>query len=364
MAFCIKNYIKNLLCLRFLPLDFYEFVKWHDNRPNYSNNEKINFYEYVRSNYNKKVLAEKPIGYFYNFANHFINNEMPLIGISNHGDRNSTETILRNLKIDTIDFRNHKSVTIENCWIRNLLLYEIKETILIKDCSIGIIDIDLIRYKKLIFENSTILLPQCSSSEKPLNGDIVLKKIFIPKDEKTFPLAIQDIRNVKERLIKSGNHAAAGFFHSVELAHERKMESPINQLFSYLYEALSDYGNSTLRPLFFFFSSILLSMTYSLSFGSFELNNSDLAGWQKNLASNDIFLKICEHVIYTKDILSSFYFAWVSIFNPLGIFSSKINLLVPTTPTQAIVHIMISLFGTTSLALFFIALRRKFRMKQ
>ena len=133
---------------------------------------------------------------------------------------------------------------------------------------------------------------------------------------------------------------------------EREDDSWTNWFVSHLYEGMSDFGSSVLRPflwLLLLYSVSVCAIFYS---GGAEVPPlSDLVGWQRTLIDPA-----------WGEYWRAFYLALQPVVNPIGIFGPK-WLLIPRYSELAA---WLSLHGFLSLillALLIFAIRRRFKIQ-
>lgn len=193
--------------------------------------------------------------------------------------------------------------------------------------------------------------------QNPFTGTVSLVNVFLPRTRDHYLLkGPQPYRNVRYHLRSLENAQMANLFHSAELAVERDDDSWTNRLLSRLYEVVSDFGSSALRPLLWEFMLFLLSMFFVLySDGAVIVSAetvSGLVGWQTLLSEPTTYGE------YSR----AAYLAVQPVVNPLGVFGVK-SILVPRYPWLAIWLSIHAILGVVLLALLVSAIRRRFKIQ-
>lgn len=191
----------------------------------------------------------------------------------------------------------------------------------------------------------------------PFTGTVSFTKdVFFPRRRNIYILpGPQPYRNMRSHLRSLENAQMANLIHSAELAVEREDDSPMNQLLSHLYEWMSDFGASALRPLVW--QGVLFILSFSLILGSDGAVQasrdpaSELAGWQQVLI--DPRWGACARAAYL---------AVQPLVNPIGIFGPR-SLLIPQSPWLALWLSLAGILGIILLALFIFAIRRRFKIQ-
>jgi len=188
----------------------------------------------------------------------------------------------------------------------------------------------------------------------PFTGTVSFTKdVFFPRERNRYILlGPQPYRNMRYHLRSLENAQMANLIHSAELAVEREDDSWTNWFVSHLYEGMSDFGSSVLRPflwLLLLYSVSVCAIFYS---GGAEVPPlSDLVGWQRTLIDPA-----------WGEYWRALYLALQPVVNPIGIFGPK-WLLIPRYSDLAA---WLSLHGFLSLillALLIFAIRRRFKIQ-
>jgi hypothetical protein len=209
--------------------------------------------------------------------------------------------------------------------------------------------------KRWSMSGGAILSAECNgeSGNNPFDGDVSLRRVFVPRTARQGSMNIQRLRDLRMHLTARGNQLAAGVFHSAELALERPNEGRLNRIWSWIYDVMADYGNSTVRPL------VSLAVFWTAIFGlaaifdaiAVAADTETLKGWYLSLSQEGRLARVYRAAT----------FAFHSVANPLGWFGTR-TVLVATNIWGSVVFAILGAFGTLSLAFLAIALRRRFRL--
>lgn len=184
-----------------------------------------------------------------------------------------------------------------------------------------------------------------SHNENQFRGPLTIRDTWFCRDH-GFGIDVQDCRNIRKDLAEKGLIAAAGEFHAIELALKRRSEPFIPKTFNWLYEVISDYGNSIGRPLAWLFLIWVALALASYFFGASEADATQVAGWRSELKDNDLARAM---------VLSA-----QSVLNPFGIFGRPV--VVASDMVWAVIVTAVGLVGTATLFFAALALRRRFRL--
>lgn len=204
-------------------------------------------------------------------------------------------------------------------------------------------------FEEFLIAHSGVLKVEFGNSEvRPFGGDVAFRNVVFPRSRTTIPEAdVQAFRNLGKMLMEKNNTLAAGYVHSVELALERKNEPFFSQFVSHIYEKVSDFGNSSGRPVLWIVGAAFLNLAIIYWFESADLTDNKLYGWQQLLA--------CDPSIRAA------YLAVQPIINPLGLFRGEPLVIAANGITQFLLFLQ-SVVTLISVPLFFLALRRRFKM--
>lgn len=256
------------------------------------------------------------------------------------GRQNRSKIIIRNSRIRTLTIDTHvEDLVLHNTYIGKL--EHVKEGSLkrFNMCGGGISQLDI----------------PPSRSPNPFTGSVWFSKTWFPTD-KHLPDKAQPYRNMRHHLRDLGNIRMADLFHALELKTERSEETLTNKFFNWLYEILSDYGASILRPiLWLFFLGFLIALVLIECDGAVPTNalTRDASGWQAALLDDDIFTPR----------FRALYLSFYSIIHPLGLFGGQ-PVLIAKTPWLSSLLIVEGIFSATLIALTIFALRRRFKLQQ
>lgn len=193
-------------------------------------------------------------------------------------------------------------------------------------------------------------------------GRVTIKNLYLPrkteegdllKEEDKRAQLMYEFRNIRMYLSKKGDVLAAGTFHAAELALERKDENCVTAALNALYEKISDYGNSTVRPLLSTLGSytLLSSLIYINSSVSVTIckDTQKIYGWQETLCQSDL-LVAASYPLY-------------AVLNPLNAFAPN-AIMISKAPSWAIIHGIFTLLCIASAILFVLAVRRRFKLEK
>jgi len=162
----------------------------------------------------------------------------------------------------------------------------------------------------------------------------------------------QAFRNLRHHLIAIHNMEAASVFHTAEMRTLLKRQNKLDKFFNHIYRGISDYGNSTVRPLLLFiFFSVGNFLVFYLSDGATVPEGTADVGWQLLLQDESKIGIAARSATITL----------TQIVNPLGIFGLK-SLVIAKSAMLVVSNALLCFAATTSLAFFVLALRRRFRL--
>ncbi len=275
------------------------------------------------------------------------------------------DTTIKNLIIEnvaigslTLQVRTLQ-VTIRNSAISRLqLLYG---GVVLENCNIGTLTLaghpqGLIGTNELTVSGGCILDIVCPPpwTPSPFQGSASFSNIFLPRNPVDYLIkGPQPYRNVRSHLRKLENSQGANLFHSAELAMERRTDTRANKVLGFLYEIFSDYGSSTLRPVGWLVGLWFLSfLVIYITNGAAQVNGVDYSGWREVLLASDCWGRFWRAVVLSLQQISS----------PLTILGAKTLLVAKYTwlATWSVIH---SLLSVVLIALFVLAVRRRFKMQ-
>jgi hypothetical protein len=185
--------------------------------------------------------------------------------------------------------------------------------------------------------------------------DAVFSRTWVPRfrlPRETFDVAGH--RYLRTRFASENNSLAAGVFHAAELSMERPNDpSWMNRLVGLVYELGCDYGNRSVRPVGRFLLVFLALGLFAFAgdIGVVAMEPKELFGWQKGLDGTSLGARV----------LRSAVLAGQALFNPLNVFAKP--LVITKEPWQVLVLGFGSLLSILSIAMFFISVRRRFRLE-
>lgn len=254
-----------------------------------------------------------------------------------------------------LHFQSAPSIKMTNVWADTLKLDLCKEIIL-TNCFIG--TLRLIGPAGSTFEmhGGAVLNIECSepSGRVPFTGSVFFdQSVYFPRAPGRYLKGPQPYRNMRAHMLKLENTPMVSRFHTLEQATERKMEGyGFHRGISALYELLSDYGSSALRPfLWFILLFAVTALAVFLTDGATHADAQELSGWQNSLKGDD----------WSAQAIRAFVLTGQSTLNPLGIFGVK-GLLVAKTGLLALWLSFHGLLSAIFIALFIFAVRRRFKM--
>jgi hypothetical protein len=273
-------------------------------------------------------------------------------------DGSAADWWFNNKDVNTCNINSARQVAFERCRIMRLTLRGGGPGVrlYISNCWIDKFEIGGSSLAELTIKNSGIISVECPAAygSNPFLGRVTLNKLYLPRHRDEGAINSQRFRDMRAHLNALQNGLAAGVFHGAELALDRNEERWPNSWINWIYEILSDYGNSTSRPLIFFVA-VAFGMSWLCAYFDAASIGEDVdtyrAGWHSVLTDPSYGF-----------IWRSVLLALQTIFNPLGIFTTK-SLVVAKSIWFSIPFTVAGLIGTISIALFFLALRRRFRLE-
>src|SRR5258706_2568431 len=268
------------------------------------------------------------------------------------------------------------TLTLSNLSIRTLYVNASAVNLHLNNCNIGELQVQNAREAGIRMDKSnigTLRVHQTSLGHYEMQGGSLLnvvcpppglgnpftgtvaftEDVFFPRERDTYILpGPQPYRNLRYHLRALENAQMANLIHSAELAVEREDETWTNQFVSYLYEGMSDFGSSALRPflwLLLFYALSVCAIFYSD--GAEVPPVFDLVGWQRALIDPA-----------WGEYWRALYLALQPVVNPIGIFGPKV-LLIPRYPSLALWLSVHGFLGLILLALVIFAIRRRFKIQ-
>jgi len=267
---------------------------------------------------------------------------------------------LSGLSIKTLDIRGHGvQIRANNCAIGELIVSAqgVNAEIRLNQCSVGTLRVVPGALGHYEMRGGCLLNVACPppGPSNPFTGTVSFTKdVFFPRRRNMYILAgPQPYRNMRYHLRRLENAQMANLIHSAELAVEREDDSLMNRILSHLYEWMSDFGSSALRPLVW--QGVLFVLSFSLilySDGAVQASrDTEFVGWQQVLI--DPRWGACARAAYL---------AVQPLVNPIGIFGPK-SVLIPRSAWLAVWLSVAGILGIVLLALFIFAIRRRFKIQ-
>ncbi|MGQ0663758.1 MAG: hypothetical protein ACT4P2_09255 [Pseudomonadota bacterium] len=241
-----------------------------------------------------------------------------------------------------------KDCTFKRCFIRRLRIAD-AATISLVDCYVHVLALGEDSVRELLLSGGMIAMFECPPAygPNPFIGRVSITNLYLPRHEREIGCQVShQFRAMRAHLSAIHDTLSAGAFHSAELAMERPHDKPVNRVIGYIYEIMSDYGNSTLRPIVSLGVVYAVISVFVLLFDPLT-TGPDLIGWHGDLEQSRL--------------LRALAYPLFAIFNPLGVFSSK-PILIATHALWSFGLTVLGLLGTFSLGLFVIGLRRRFKL--
>jgi hypothetical protein len=243
---------------------------------------------------------------------------------------------VHNCRIEHLSLAGANDAKIENCWIGLLECYPTDSSYGILQCSRGGM-LDLRLQMKGGFR------------------DVAFRRTWVPR----FPVGgeafdVGQYRKLRTTFASESNSLAAGVFHAAELSMERASDpSRTNRLVGLVYELGCDYGNRLARALGWFLIVLLAlgAFAFAGDVGVVAVVPKDLFGWQKSLEGNELGPRFLRSVLL----------AGQALFNPLNVFGKP--LVIAKEPWQALILLFGSLLGILAITMFFISVRRRFKLE-
>ncbi len=262
-----------------------------------------------------------------------------------HGD---ADLKLFDKKIDRLIASGNVSVRLTKCSVTHLVLSGGIQTLNLTDTWVGALELKDNGPKYTSIRGGGILSFRCDPRSKdPVRGEVRLSNVYIPRfNPDAERLDVQPLRTMRAALVSLHNARAAGIFHAVELSLSRKTDPILPRFIGYLYEMGCDYGNSLGRAVIWFFTFWAVATFVGFDCGNIRLGDPNSVGWIKN----------------TSEVVKAVVYPISSALNPLSIFNSR-PLLVVDSPKVAGVLAALSIGMLIAAAMFFISLRRRFRLE-
>jgi hypothetical protein len=262
------------------------------------------------------------------------------------------QIVLRDRSIESLIIGVQSDVKLVRCRVRRLQIENVC-TLEMEDTFVG----DMVRNNLISrwgMSGGSVLKLLTLGNRRHAFGTVEFNHVYFPHDPSEIEVDPQGYRDARQDLLARNNVLAAAVFHSAELALDRRRERFANRFVSWIYELLSDYGNSIARPLVWFFVIILIVGAISAMFDLTMIGvpPHELVGWQMILCDPS----------WIGDVARSVTYALRAVVNPLNIFRTE-PLVVSRSPLAAFGLTVLSLFGTLSLGLIVIGIRRRFKLE-
>jgi hypothetical protein len=254
--------------------------------------------------------------------------------------------------IRTVTMRGDINLSFKNCTIQriNCGARDGPSALSMSDCWIGslVMEPKSLRFFEMRGGSVTDLQSPLTSEHGPFVGSVnIVGAYFSAKIENA-----QAFRNLRRHLTSLHNQEAASVFHSAEMRALFNEQGVLDRFFNLLYRFISDYGNSTVRPLSWFLLFAALNFfVFFITDGAIASAGSEAVGWQSLLLDESTF----------GVALRAGTITLTQILNPLGIFGHR-SLLIANSLGLVVANASLCLFATVSLAFFILALRRRFRL--
>jgi hypothetical protein len=145
------------------------------------------------------------------------------------------------------------------------------------------------------------------------------------------------------------NAPMASLFYRLEQLVERKDLVWFDRHISRVYSLLSDYGSASWKPFAWLLFLIFVTVILALLDGGAVSDN--LPGWQQTLQGEECGTRLER----------AFLLALQATINPIGIFGVR-NFVVPKTVLLTVWMIIHGIIAAILIALFVVAIRRRFKM--
>ncbi|TWT09549.1 hypothetical protein FQU96_20450 [Reyranella sp. CPCC 100927] len=263
-------------------------------------------------------------------------------------------------QIEEVDLRANSRLHLTNCYIGTIQPQAtVEATIHLTNCWVGVLKFENKGYRHLTIKSGGIHDVQAGDGIL-VTGDTLIQGTWIPRKQIDNKPSLHALRKVRTFFSKENHSLAAGYFHAAELAIERPNESCTNQAVSRIYDIGCSYGNSPNRALLCFLIVLgAIVLLDALLSAAVLADPSQAVGWQKSLHCIGADPVSC--LGFGERILKGLLLAGQLILNPLGVFGGK-SLLVLRDTSLLIPFHTLGLIGLLSVAMFFISIRRRFKL--
>lgn len=182
-------------------------------------------------------------------------------------------------------------LTIKNCCIGNITIHPGNHSINIKNSWIGSVDLHPSSIDNLLIQGGWICVIRgpATYEANPFRGSVDFENVKMPtsKIHSTLFKGAQQYRNLRAHFESLQNGSMAGLMRAKELTSDRETtDSWVTRLFSWVYSAVSGYGQKPERAFILFFlllamNVVILTLTNGVRMDE-ELQNG---AWQKEYSS-------------------------------------------------------------------------------
>lgn len=275
---------------------------------------------------------------------------------------NDIQARLERLTIGQLIIKNGRETVIfvDNCFISEIFIESaVGNELKITDSHIGhlkLVDNGSGVIKNLNMRGGSILRVTCPTQENknPFRKAVEFINVFMPHTRRYGMIEPQELSYLVYHLREMDNYRDADFVHAAEQAQYRYIEeSWTTKVISILYEVGSNFGSSQVRPIIWIITLLVTAsvLFYSMDTATLQLDIKYYKGWKLNLIGNEIQNKVWR----------AGYLSFQSMINPLAVVSAK-SLLVAKDGWGVFITIIHSILSTVLIALFFLSVRRKFKM--
>lgn len=252
-------------------------------------------------------------------------------------------------QIRWLEIHGPASLELSGCTIRRLVFGSSNlEKVILQNCRIGCLRTRSgVHLQRFEISRSIIRGFEFEQASGFLEGPVTLTDVALP----TIQPQIQALRTLRAELLRIHNTGAAGVVHAAELRLERERQGFLEELISWLYDIASAYGTSTMRPFLWFWILTSLNIAFLCGLNATRVGARELIGWQSVLEYNE-----------WATLYRAMAVTYGQSFNPLGTFGTA-PLIVITKPWIAAWSTFFCALATSSLALFVLAVRRRFRLE-
>lgn len=183
----------------------------------------------------------------------------------------------------------------------------------------------------------------------PFSGDISFTAVQFSQLKDRH--GVQWLRDTRVMLLEKNNVVAAGVFHAAELRLAEQDATIPARLVSVFYRLGSNYGNSIGTPVIYLLLFWALAALTGIIFGT-SAHVGVSAGWQTALTQDGWDGEALRAVVYAVQV----------VFNPLNLLGSR-PLVSPNHWGGALLGSLFGILGIVSIALFFVSVRRRFKLE-